>query len=194
MATVSLPEHRIRQVMENPGRNRRGNPFDIKRLFLFQLYQEILSHRHLFVMQLINLNAHEMSTLKRELTKAGFTYSTVRTSLFLRAASEMFVSDKERQMVATMRNMFTGTCGVAFSNGEETKLIKDLGATLKSLQNKVFLVGGKLDSDALSHDQLIDVSKMPPLADVRAELLSLLKNPAEKLVQTLSPERGLNEL
>ncbi|KAJ3123591.1 hypothetical protein HK098_001801 [Nowakowskiella sp. JEL0407] len=199
-ASTFLPAHRIKQILENPALTKRGNPLDLKKLFLYQHYSEILvSNRFLFVIQLLNLKSSEMLLLKRELKKSGLVYTSVRNTLFSRVVKDSLplVGKKEQieSDIQFLRNMFVGECGVIFTaNGTEAGVINALGDAVKSLKNKIIVVGGKLDSDILSSDQMQQVLKLDSMEAIREELVRILSSPAEGLVRMIEPQRVTGEL
>ncbi|KND01672.1 uncharacterized protein SPPG_03467 [Spizellomyces punctatus DAOM BR117] len=204
-ATVGgiLQPERARQVLANPKRTRRGNPVDLRRLFLFEQYQEVLSSRAVFVMQNNNLTAQEYSALKSDFREKGFVIATIRNNIFGavirdRAASLKAAEGNEGDL-RKLEMLLAGPCCVAFSNAtdeDRPTLAKDFTEVAKKYKSKLLVVGAKFDGGVLTADLLSEVVKLPSLGQLRAELAGILSQPAQTLVGLLqrSPQTLLSTL
>ena len=68
---------------------------------------------------------------------------------------------------------------------------KDLGKYFKKTE-KVAVKGGVLGDRMLSADEVVQLSKLPSLEIIRAQLLSLINSPAVQVVTILNkPAQGL---
>ncbi|KAJ3088023.1 hypothetical protein HK102_009757 [Quaeritorhiza haematococci] len=216
--TGQISPSRAKEILANPPRSQRGNPFDARRLYLFELYSQILNSRAVFVLQINNPTAQEYVNLKREFKKKGFALTAVRNSVFgaavanassrLRAQVGKSQADdpataatlKKARQMAAFRNLFVGPCFVAFSSAtDETNphLVKDFvslltapvppsgSAHLRSAKGKTLLVGGIFENEVLSVDQVKEVMKLPPMTQLRGELVATLEEPARRLLSLL---------
>lgn len=77
--------------------------------------------------------------------------------------------------------LFISTNVVAYSKDSQVKGLLD---TLKN-QRKVQLLGGKIDNRLFAVDGFNWLSKLPPLEQLHAELVSILAQPAQNIMQLL---------
>ncbi|KAI9101007.1 hypothetical protein DFS34DRAFT_612875 [Phlyctochytrium arcticum] len=183
-----LPHDRTLAVLKNPKRTRRGSPIDVRRLFIFEQYAELLSSRAVFLMQNNNMTAKEYSDLKNDMREKGFIVTTVRNSVFGAAARKVAARKGGSRDVAKLATMLVGPCAVAFSRAtdeEQPTLAKDFTDLAKKYKQKLLVVGAKFDGTVLTADTLNQVIKLPPLKQLRAELIGLLSQPAASLAGVL---------
>ncbi|KAI8801535.1 hypothetical protein BJ742DRAFT_779244 [Cladochytrium replicatum] len=189
--STTFSKERVQQLMEKPGRTRSGRPLDVRRLYLHGLYQDILSQPAVYVMQMLNLTAHEQLDLKKAMKTKGLVVTHVKNSIFDRAIRDTQKGPSKSMRV--LRNMLVGECAVAFPRdiGDGSKPVDQVNTTgdlldvLKKFSPKVMLVGGKLDTDYLGSESLADVRKMRSLEQLRSDLLGLLQQPAASLAGVL---------
>ncbi|KAI8917167.1 hypothetical protein DFJ77DRAFT_459397 [Powellomyces hirtus] len=193
-ATVNgiLSPERAREVFANAKLSRRGNPVDLRRLYLFEQYQEIVGSRVVFVLQNNNLTSQEYNALKNDFREKGFVITTVRNKVF-GAVIEKHVQQLEAAKVGgrglrQMKQLFAGPCCVVFSNAsdlERPTMAKDFADVAARYKSKLLVVGAKFDNGVLTADTLKDVINLPPLGQLRAELVGLLSQPAQALLGLL---------
>ncbi|KAJ3187066.1 hypothetical protein HDU85_007104 [Gaertneriomyces sp. JEL0708] len=190
-ANGQLSIERAREVLAKPKLTRRGNPVDVRRLFLFELYQEVLSSRALFVMQNNNMTAKEYHHFKNELGQKGFKVLTIRNGVFgavvRQRSQELRADGQSDKSVKGLNTLLVGPTVVAFSNSSDEQhptLTKDFAQIVKKYQ-KLLVVGAKFDGGVLTADILKAVTDLPPMSQLRAELVGVLSQPAQSLVGLL---------
>ncbi|KAI9209721.1 uncharacterized protein BJ171DRAFT_453887 [Polychytrium aggregatum] len=184
---VLTPE-RARYVEQNPPRSRRGVPLDERRTFLFEFYSEILAQPTFFVFNVFNPSASEYAELKRQFKKQGFDLTMARNGVFS-AAIKAAAAESGNPALLELRSLFTGQCCVASSNvaeSERPRLTAEFMTLADKFKDSILVVGGKLETTALSLDQLNHVKTLPGLSHLRAEIVGLLSYPAQSLVSTLN--------
>ncbi|KAI8826826.1 uncharacterized protein EV422DRAFT_562883 [Fimicolochytrium jonesii] len=200
-----LPLPTARAILSNPKRTRRGNPLDLRRLYFYAQYAEIISSRAVFIMQNHNLTSPEYFNLKTTFKEKGFIVTTVRNDVFS-AAIRKHAKGVNKQLgrdsgLGGLRQLCAGPVCVAFSNAvdsERPHLARDFAELVKpfSKKGKLMVVGAKFDGQLLTSDTLETVVKLPALGELRAELVGLLGMPSMALVEVLGriPQHLLSSL
>ena len=195
-ATINgrLTVERQKFLIANRPVDSKGKIFNLRHLFLFELYQELVSSRALFVVQPNALTAQEYRNIKLRLREKGFNTETIRNDVFKEA-----ITFHEKQLVEAgnvgvaqrmedFRNLIVTKLCVVWSNipdHEQPTLLKDFADVAAKFPKKSLVVGAKLDGMVLTADTLKEVVKMPSLSQLRAELLGSLSYPSQSLVSVL---------
>ncbi|KAI9358604.1 hypothetical protein DFJ73DRAFT_145156 [Zopfochytrium polystomum] len=97
----------------------------------------------------------------------------------------------ERLGLMPLQNALVGPCVAIFSDAEDGRgsgeriLDRVLLAAGKPYAKKMMLVGGAIERQTFSPEQLVEVSKLPTKARLREELVGLLSSPAATLTDIL---------
>lgn len=87
--------------------------------------------------------------------------------------------------------LFDGTSIVGFAFKDAPSMAKLLNKAAKDGDSFAFK-GGYLDSKPIVIDEIITLAELPPMPQMRAQLLAMIAAPASQLVRTISePARGL---
>ena len=178
---ITHPE-RATLALKNAKRSSRGNPCDIRKTFLYEIYKDIAPQRALFVIQNNNLTASEYQSLKREFRAADFSVTCIQNSVF-GAALEVVEPQS-----AIFRQLLVGPTILVFSNASDTEkplLLKDFVKAAQKFKHKTLVAGAKLDKIVLSAQMLEKVVAMPNISQLRSQLVGLLQMPGQRLVGTL---------
>ncbi|KAJ3220032.1 hypothetical protein HDU67_007765 [Dinochytrium kinnereticum] len=168
-------------------KSRNGNLPNISKIYYYEVYRQIAQSRLVVVVQSNNMKAAELLSLKREGKKAGFAVSSVRNSIFVAAANDI-ADEKKLLGLKPFKSLFVGPCIVLFSNAlddERPLLVKEALGVVEKHAKKALLVGGKLDKQVFSADQLRHIVSLPPLKRMREEILGLLVASGQSLVGVL---------
>ncbi|KAJ3102308.1 hypothetical protein HDU97_000665 [Phlyctochytrium planicorne] len=190
LRTYALPSftgEAAQLAMKRAPRSRNGNLPDISKIYFYEVYREIAKSRLVVVVQGNNMTASELQSLKRDGKKAGFIVSSVRNSLFVAAQNDL-ADEMQQPQVKRMKSLMVGPCLVLFSNAtddERPYLVKEAMGVLDKHSKKALLVGGKLDQQVVSADQLRAIVSLPPLKRLREELLGVLSTPGQRVVGLL---------
>ncbi|KAJ3046546.1 hypothetical protein HK097_000766 [Rhizophlyctis rosea] len=189
-----LTEERQKFLIANRPVDSKGEVFELRDLFLFELYQELVSSRALFVIQTNSMTASEYRSLKLRLREKGFHTEMIKNNVFKEAIT---LHEKElveagttnvAQRMEDFRNLIVTKLCVVYSNipdHEQPTLLKDFADIAAKFPKKTLVVGAKLDGMVLTSDMLKEVVKMPSLSHLRAELVGLLSYPSQSLVSVL---------
>jgi large subunit ribosomal protein L10 len=122
----------------------------------------------------------EMSDLRVQSFNSGSNIKVTKNRLTKLALAE---TDKSE-----LSSFFDGPTAIAYSN-DPVSLTKLLTNFAKN-NNKLTIVGGIMDKEILSVEKIEILSKLPSLDEARAQLIGLIKTPAQKIAGILSIPSG----
>ncbi|MCF6292147.1 MAG: 50S ribosomal protein L10 [Robiginitomaculum sp.] len=125
----------------------------------------------------------DMEAIRSSVRESGGEFHVVKNTLMKRVLEENNLAIPEGYLEHST------AIGFAFSDvASTTKALADASKDMDALKFK----GGYMGSELLSPEQVIALSKLPPLPVLQAQLLGVLQAPAGKLVRTVAePARGL---
>ena len=126
------------------------------------------------------LSMSEMSDLRVQSFNSGSNIKVTKNRLTKLALAE---TDKSE-----LSSFFDGPTAIAYSN-DPVSLTKLLTNFAKN-NNKLTIVGGIMDKEILSVEKIEILSKLPSLDEARAQLIGLIKTPAQKIAGILSIPSG----
>ena len=126
------------------------------------------------------LSMSEMSELRVQSFNSGSNIKVTKNRLTKLALAE---TDKSE-----LSPLFDGPTAIAYSNDPVnlTKLVTNFAKN----NNKLVLVGGIMDKEILSVEKIEILSKLPSLDEARAQLIGLIKTPAQRIAGILSVPAG----
>ena len=203
-----LPPHLVQATLEQPKLSQQGNPVDIKRQFLYALYTSILPKRVVLVLQLNALTVNEYQRLNREFKKKGMNILKIRLGIF-RAAVKDFAKRKGKMSWVDdimdprptdtrplygidsiqdgwkLSEMPAGHTAIVCSDISPdttySTILAQVNEVIQKVKLKVLMVGGKIDNSVYSREELDYAATLPPLKELREELVGLLQSPAAKV-------------
>ena len=129
----------------------------------------------------------EMTQLRRALREAGVEYRVVKNTLAYLAADKVGKP--------AIRDVIAGPTGVAFGYGDPTEPAKALSGFIRSNRSTLKILGGELDGQALSEDDVERLASMPSREYLIAQVLMMMNAPIQGLVTVLdAPLSGLARL
>jgi len=130
-----------------------------------------------FLAEYIGMTVNDMNNLRARVREAGGEFHIVKNSLMKRVLGEAGMELKDE--------LFINTTAVGFAFEDPPALAKALADFAKE-SDFLKIKAGYLGDRLMTSDEVISLSKVPPLPVVRATLLSTLLAPATQLVRTLS--------
>ncbi|KAI7905037.1 uncharacterized protein BX663DRAFT_501442 [Cokeromyces recurvatus] len=158
-----------------------------RRTYLYNQYNEIVENNQaVFIFQHSNLAVKEFTQIRQQISQitnqAKFT--VLRTGIF----SAILRQTK----YANLKPLIAGpTCVLSLNKVEDPSALKKLVETM-SKNKKLLLLGGKLDDVLLTQEDILKIVDLPPLNQLRAQLVGTIEAPARKLLGTL--EQPASEL
>ncbi|CEG72003.1 YmL10 [Rhizopus azygosporus] len=156
-----------------------------RRTFLYNKYSDIIqNNRAVFIFQHNNLNVKEFTQIRQGLSQiqggSETTLTVLRPSIFAAALRETRYLNLEPLLTGPTCVFYTNV-----SDNEHPELLKK-SVEMLSKNKKMLLLGGKLDDNLLTQGDVLKVVELPPLDQLRAQLVGVVEAPARKLISTLS--------
>jgi len=140
-----------------------------------QLFQE---SPHLFLAGYRGLTVNQASELRDKIRSAGGRYQVVKNRLAKRAM--------QGTPAEPLSDKFDGPCGVATHDSDPVILAKALAEFAKDHKEQIRLLAGLVDAkDLIDAAGVQELSKLPGLPELRAQLLAMFQTPATQLVRLL---------
>ncbi|TAM62165.1 50S ribosomal protein L10 [bacterium] len=140
------------------------------------LRERMSQTRNVFLTDFRGLTVGEISKLRRALGKGGASYGVVKNTLFTKAAPEI-AGQLEAYLHGPTAIVFAGEDVVA-----PAKALQSFIDETKRLEVKAAIVDGRVIGKA----EVEQLSKLPSLDELRAQLVGVLVAPLQNLVSTLS--------
>lgn len=126
------------------------------------------------------LTVAEINDLRRQMREAGASFRVTKNRL-----AKIALADTPFEALGSL---FEGPTGIAVS-ADPVAAPKAVAGFAKK-NDKLKVIGGGLGAQLLTAQQVKALADLPPLDDLRAELLSLLNTPASRLVGLLQAPGG----
>jgi len=147
----------------------------VKQLLSDDIARRLEGVNDAFVVSLVGMDTNTNNVLRTALAEKQIHLMMVKNSLARRAL--------KNTPLAPMFEVAAGSCAICWGAGDVVGLAKEIVRLTKEKQFKEFkLVGGAMDSDALTAEQAAEVSKWPS----REEQISLLVGQIVGVGATLS--------
>ncbi len=142
-----------------------------------RLREEIANAEGLIVAGYNGLSVAETQKLRAEVRKAGATLRVIKNTL-----ARLSLSGTSMEVV---NDVLTGSNMIAFGE-DPVAPAKALVAVAKESKEKLVIKAGVLNGKLLSEQDVIALSKLPSLPEMRAKLLGTLNAVPGKFVRTLN--------
>lgn len=173
---------------------------DSRKTFLIDSYKELMeSHPVILFCHQNNLMKNENAHFRQEIGKLGGRLTILRNSLFqvyLRNAEKQDPASKvlfsEQNWKQPLLPLFKGpTALIAFSETDPSQVSKVM-KLLEKAQDRLFVVGAKVEKDAYDLKQLNAFKALPNKAQLQSEILGILHVlSGAGLVQTLEASSNM---
>jgi len=128
-----------------------------------------------YVLTYSGMNMNEVDKLRAEAREVGGEFHVVKNTLMKIALNNLGYKDK---------GFFEDSSLVAFAFQDAPSVAK---VVEKANSTDIYTIkGGYLDGLPVQASEIISLAKLPPLPQVRAQLLALINTPATQLVRTIS--------
>ena len=128
----------------------------------------IITHYH-------GLSVSQLTALRKSLRDNGASFKVVKNTLSKIAASNAGVKD--------VASLLKGPTAIAYS-ADPVIAAKKVVEFAKA-NNKLTVIGGIVDNEILSAEQVIELSKLPSLDELRGKIIGVLQAPASRIVGVL---------
>lgn len=138
---------------------------------------------YFFLTDYQGIDADQTSKLRKLLSERGAEFHVVKNS-------SLKIATKEKNLDILPEHL-SGHTAIVFGGDDASAVAKALGDFFKKSQ-KVAVKAGAMGQKMLSAEEVKQLAKLPGLASLRAQLLSLVNSPATQLVSVFNePARGL---
>jgi large subunit ribosomal protein L10 len=146
---------------------------------LVAVYKQLLQHSNgLIITEFQGIPMSAMNDLRAKLRGINSAYVITKNTLFEIALREAGWAVPE--------NMLQGPSATAFADGDVAGLAKAMLAFQKDNAEKVKIKGGVMGQVILNPNDVQSISELPPLSELRAQLLGLIVQPSTGLVNVLN--------
>ncbi|GAN08237.1 50S ribosomal protein L10 [Mucor ambiguus] len=163
-----------------------------RRTFLHNKYSDIIeNNRVVFIFQHNNLTVKEFTHIRQQLGELPGGSALPKLTVL---KSGVFSAALRETKFANLEPLVSGPTCVLSTNvadAENPDLLKK-SVELLAKNKKMLLLGGKLDNVLLTQADVLKVVELPPLDQLRAQVVGVIEAPARKLLGTL--EQPANEL
>jgi len=150
----------------------------VKQLLEAELEKRIVERdiRDFLVVSTTGINGVDNNVMRGGLKGEGIGLMVVKNTLFKKAL-------KAQQMDAAME-LFSGPCAVVYGGDDIASVAKEMAEWQKKIP-ALKLKGGYLDGSVLDAEQADALSRMPTLAELQGQIVTIVRSPASKLVSAL---------
>ena len=148
-----------------------------KKYLIREASQHLDKSTYFFLTDYKGINSVQTSDLRSKLAERGAEFHVVKNSSLQLAAKEKNLPD--------FSSLLSGHTAIVIGGDDASGVAKDLGKYYKTT-DKVAVKGGLLGDRILSAEEVQQLSKLPSLEIIRAQLLSLLNTPATQMVSILN--------
>jgi len=128
-----------------------------------------------FITHYQGLTVKQIDALRAEMRKHGIIFKITKNRITKLAL--------EGSKYKKLENLFTGPTAVAFSEDAITSA-KILAKFAKKNSN-LKIIGGIIDKEPLSVEEVEKIATLPTLAEARAKIIGIFTTPAQKIISIL---------
>lgn len=130
------------------------------------------------------LTVAELTELRRELYKQNASFTVAKNTLTRHAIKGSHVE--------SLGAYLKGPTALLIGRADQVTPVKTLTEFLKKNKKSNEVRGGCLDGKLLSHTEVEQLAKLPPLEELRGQLVGAINSPLSGIVSAISsPQRGL---
>lgn len=149
-----------------------------KKFLVEETAQHLAKSNYLYVAGFDRLNVEEVGQLRRALEAERAEYHVVKNSILNLAVAQ-------KDLPPLTEEALKGATAIVVGGENATSVAKilDTFANESGHEGKLTMKCGFLEGRPLSKEDILALSKLPTLAELRAQLLSLLQEPVRRLLR-----------
>ncbi|MFQ5729477.1 MAG: 50S ribosomal protein L10 [Waddliaceae bacterium] len=151
-----------------------------KQLLLNEIQEQIEQHQSFVIMRYSGLNANVATDFRHQIAELGGDVEVVRKRILVKAAQGAGI-DLDLEALP-------GHISLVFSGKDAVQTTKTVFKLRKDTNKAVEVLGGRIDGQLYSAEDVEKLSKLPGRDEMRAQFLSVLEAP---LSQTVAVMNGL---
>lgn len=150
---------------------------DEKQLLLDEIKEKIEGSSGFIVASYQNFTSAKAREFRNLIAEANADFEIVPKRVFVKAA--------EKLGILLNADDFKGHIGVLFTQDDAAKISKLTVKYSESSENAIEIVGGHIDGQICSAEDVIAIAKLPGMNEMRSEFLGLLEAPMSQTLATL---------
>ncbi|MDR0535134.1 MAG: 50S ribosomal protein L10 [Puniceicoccales bacterium] len=147
-----------------------------KKILVDEVSNHLAKSKYLLLANFAKVTVPDAAEIRAKLAEFGAEYHVVKNSIFNVAAKQAGLPDLSAHL-AGHTALVTG--------GENPPGVAKILVRFFEEKSRLEVKTAILDSRVLSKEEIIELSKLPSLDGIRAQILSLLSAPASQLVRVL---------
>ena len=164
-----------------------------KKFLVHEVAAQLATSNYLLLANFTGVTVEDATKVRDQLRAHGAEYHVVKNSILNIAVKDAYKdSDKGKVAAAELAKALSGHTALVTGGNNPTGVAKILVSFFKDF-SKLEVKGGILDVRYLSKADIENLSKLPSLDGIRAQLLSLLSTPASSFVRVLDAKRQAAE-
>ena len=145
--------------------------------FVKELEIKFKKTRIVYLTDFRGLTVSDLANLRRQLREVGVDFRVAKNTLALIAA--------DRAGLTGLSDLLKGPTAIAFASGDEAATAKAL-ADYARVSRILTIKGGILGTQVLTAEDVADVARLPPKAQLQADLVGSVQGPAASLIGVLN--------
>lgn len=126
------------------------------------------------------MNVSEVTELRRGMRDAGATFRVTKNKLAKIALAETSFDP--------LGDLFTGPTAIAYS--EDPVAAPKVAVDFAKKNEKLVILGGGLDGNLLTADEVKALASLPSLDELRAKIIGMINTPAQRIASVLQAPAG----
>ena len=146
-----------------------------KKLYIAEMKEFFKKTNSVLITHYQGLSVKQIDELKSELRKHGILFKITKNRITKLAL--------EGTKYKKLENLFSGPTAIAFSDDaiSSAKILTNFAKKNSNLK----IIGGLMEEEALSIEDVAKIATLPTLNEARAQIMHILKSPAQKIVSIL---------
>lgn len=148
-----------------------------KQLLLDEVKEKIENSKGFIITRYASLTAFRAREFRDKMAEIGGEFEVVKKRVFMKAAETCGIKiDLET---------LSGHVGVIFAQDDTTQIAKAAVKYGEANENAIALLGGRIEGESCSAEDVEAIAKLPGLSELRAQVLGLFEAPMAQTVGAL---------
>jgi len=148
-----------------------------KQLLLDEVKEKIENSKGFILTRYQTFSAPRARDFRDKMAEIGGEFEVVKKRVFIKAAQTCGIDID----VSTLG----GHVGVIFAQDDATQIAKNAVKYGEENENSIVILGGRIEGEECSAEDVVAIAKLPPLQELRAQILGLFEAPMAQTVGTI---------
>lgn len=145
-----------------------------KTFLLEEVKEQIERHGSFVLAEYSEITANSMGEFRDTIAALGGDVHMVKKRIFIKAAAEAGVDFDP--------SLLKGHLGIIFSGDDAVETTKAVVKFSKETDKSLTVLGGRIDNQLYNADEVVTLSTLPGMQEMRAQLLAVLQAPMQQTV------------